>query len=360
MFKRKKTWFPKKILWRLTIPNMVVISIFIALSSIATYNTACYLADDIGTVQLENQVIFDTTLFQYILIFSISAIVASSLVHFYVTKKLINPLQELINSTIRMKKGDYPTPLSSSSTDEIGQLTTHFNDLVQQLKTNQENRKKLVSDISHELRTPLANLNGYMSALKNGVITGDKKLYESLHGELNQITQMVNQLDQLKEWDDIKNQKFTEKETFQLNKLVQQTVEMFRWNLNEKEILCEVSMDTGKVHASKKDIAQIFSNFLDNAIRYYNGSEPIVIKGESRQTEYLVEVTGPGERIEKSDHPYLFERFYRVDSSRGKDTGGTGLGLAISKEIIEHHGGQIGMFSTEQLHTFWFTLPTNQ
>src|SRR5699024_10803486 len=129
------------------------------------------------------------------------------------------------------------------------------------------------------------------------------------------------QLDQLKEWDDIKNQKFTEKETFQLNKLVQQTVEMLRWNINEKEILCEVSMDTGKDHDSKKDIAQKISNLLDNAIRYYNGSEPIVIKGESRQTEYLVEVTGPGELIEKSDRPYLFERFYRVDSSRGKDTG---------------------------------------
>src|SRR5699024_11999961 len=101
---------------------------------------------------------------------------------------------------------------------------------------------------SPELLTPVAKLNGYMSEVKNGVITGDKKVYESLHGELNQITQMVNQLDQLKEWDDIKNQKFTEKETFQLNKLVQQTVEMFRWNLNEKEILCEVSMDTGKIH----------------------------------------------------------------------------------------------------------------
>src|SRR5699024_2559244 len=145
---------------------------------------------------------FDTTLFQYILIFSISAIVASSLVHFYVTKKLINPLQELINSTIRMKKGGYPTPLSSSSTDEIGQLTTHFTDLSEQLKTNQQNRKKLLSYILHEHRTPLSNLNGYMRALKNCVISGDNKLYEALHGELNQITQTVNQLDQLKVWDD--------------------------------------------------------------------------------------------------------------------------------------------------------------
>lgn len=360
MFKRKKKWFPKKILWRLTIPNMVVISVFIALSSIATYNTACYLADDIGTVQLENQIIFDTTLFQYIVIFSISAIVASSLVHFYVTKKLINPLQELINSTIRMKKGDYPTPLPQSSPDEIGQLTTHFNDLVQQLKTNQESRKKLVSDISHELRTPLSNLNGYMSALKNGVITGDKALYESLHGELKQITQMVDQLDQLKEWDDVKSQKFTEKETFQLNELAEQSVEMFRWTLDEKAILCELYMDAGAIHASKKDIAQVFSNLLDNAVRYYNGSEPIIVKGEVRQTYYLVEIIGPGELIEESNRPYLFERFYRVDPSRAKETGGTGLGLAISREIIEHHGGQIDMFTANQLHTFWFTLPIIQ
>src|SRR5699024_6351262 len=101
-------------------------------------------------------------------------------------------------------------------------------------------------------------------------------------------------------------------------------------------------------------------NFLDNAIRYYNGSEQFVIIGKSRQTEYLIEVTGPGERIEKSDQTNLIERIYRVESSCVKDTGGTGKGLAIAKEIIEHDGGEIGMFSTEQLHTFWFTLPTNQ
>src|SRR5699024_11504613 len=114
----------------------------------------------------------------YIIKFNIKEKFSSNVIHYNETKKLINTMKKLINSTIQMKKGDYPTPISSSSTDEIEQLTTHFNDLVQQLKTNQENRKKLVSDISHELRTPLSNLNGYMSALKNGVITGDKKLYE--------------------------------------------------------------------------------------------------------------------------------------------------------------------------------------
>lgn len=357
MPKHSKKWLPKQLLWRLTITNTIVIGVFIALSSFAIYNTACVLADGMGTMKSANQDSFDATLYQYLWIFSIAAIVTGSFVHFYLTKVLIHPLRALIESTRRMKKGQYPEPIEEPSADEIGQLIKHFNDLVQQLKTNQEHRQKLVTDLSHEIRTPLSNLNGYLSALKNGVVTGDTALYQSLHAEVERLVQMMDQLDQLKEWDYVKEQTFAEKEPIRMDELATQSMEIFRWTMQREGIQWEIGMSPGTVSADKQAISQVLSNLLDNAIRYYYGQEAILIKGEARTSDYIVRVTGPGNAIPESKQPHLFERFYRADPSRARQTGGRGLGLAISKEIIEQHNGEIGMFSDDYLHTFWFTLP---
>lgn len=357
MTKHKKRWLPKRLLWRLTLTNTVIIGFFIVLSGLAIYSTACMLADGMGALKSANQAKFNATLYQYLWIFSISAIVIGSFVHFYLTKVLINPLRDLIDSTRRMKEGQYPEPIEEPSADEIGQLIVHFNDLVQQLKANQEHRQKLVSDLSHEFRTPLSNLNGYLSALKNGVMTGDETLYQSLHMEVERLIQMMDQLDQLKEWDYVKEQTFAEKESIRMDELANQSIEMFRWTMQRSGIEWEVELDTGTVSANKKAISQVLSNLLDNAIRYYSGEASIFIKGEIRHSEYMMLVTGPGNTIPESEQAYLFDRFYRADPSRTRETGGTGLGLAISREIIEHHNGEIGMFSDDHLHTFWFTLP---
>ncbi|WP_106497982.1 sensor histidine kinase [Lentibacillus sp. Marseille-P4043] len=357
MNKHRKTWFPKQILWRLTFTNIIIIASFIALSSWAIYNTACFLADGMGTMDSQKQGQFDATLFQYLWVFSISAIVIGSLIHFYFTKKLIHPIRELIESTKQMKQGQYPNPLVVNSDDETGQLINHFNDLVEQLKNNQQYRQKLVSDLSHELRTPLSNLNGYLNALKSGVISGDKQLYQSLHEELKRLISLVEQFEQLKEWDYLSKQTFSQKEPLDMVMLVEQTVEMFHWSLRSAGIEVKVQTKSGVVNVYDGGIPQVISNLIDNAIRYYQGIEPIIVTGENLSTEYKVSVSGPGQIIPLSEQSRIFERFYRVDPSRARDTGGTGLGLAISKEIVDHHNGQIGIRSNGTYHTFWFTLP---
>src|SRR5699024_1779028 len=149
----------------------------------------------------------------------------------YFTKKLIDPLRKLITSTKSMKKGDYPEPLEVTSWDEIGELISNFNGLVGQLKTNHEQRKKLVTDLSHELRTPLTNLNGYLHALKNGVIEGDEKLYHSLYQESERLTKMLSQLEVLKEWDYISERSYVKKEKVFMDELIEGSVKMFYFQL---------------------------------------------------------------------------------------------------------------------------------
>lgn len=356
--KHFKSLLPEGLLWRLTFINIFIIASFIVLSSWAIYNTACYLADDLGARGPQNQ--FDSTLFQYLLIFSTSAIVIGSLIHFYLVRKLIRPIRKLIQSTKTMKRGQYPSPIDVTSDDEMGQLTGHFNDLVQQLHDNQVHRQKLVSDISHELRTPLSNLNGYLHALNNGVIEGEAKLYQSLHEEAKRLTTMVDQLEQLKEWDYIATQTFTEKESMDMQLLIEQSVDLFRWSLDKNSITADVEAEVGEVSVNNGGIQQVIGNLIDNAIRHYDGTGTIIVRGKNEGNTYLFTISGPGREIPESKSNEIFERFYRIDPSRARDSGGTGLGLAISKEIIEHHQGEIGVTSTGNHHTFWFTIPLSK
>lgn len=348
---------PKQFLFRLTFINIVIITVFVGLSSWAIYNTACVLADGFISMSAQKQAQFEATLFQYLWIFSIAAIVIGSLTHFYLTKKLIQPLRELIDSTKKMKQGKYPNPIAAKHKGETGELIHHFNDLVRQLEVNETHRQKLVSDLSHEFRTPLSNLNGYLRALQTGVIAGDEKLYASLHQESKRLIHLVERIEQLKEWDHVSSQTYSEKSSVSMNKLVEQSVEMFRWGLEQANIKVKVDVAPSLITVNSDQVTQVISNLLDNAIRYYEGTESLTIKGINHLSEYKLCITGPGKPISNIDHELIFERFYRTDQSRSRELGGSGLGLAISKEIIEHHGGRIGMTSERNMYTFWFELP---
>jgi len=355
--KDRKTWFPKRFLWRLTLLNIIIISSFIVLSSWAIYHTACFLVDGMGTRNGWSQELFNSTLFNYLLIFSIITIVAGSLIHFYLTKKLTQPLRELIESTKNMKQGHYPEPIETTAKDEIGELIGHFNGLVQQLINTQQNREKLISDLSHEFRTPLSNLEGYLNALKNGVIEGNPKLYHSLLEESKRLTQMLEQLELLKNWNDVSRQTYFETEMIDINLLIAQSVNMFDWLLKDRDISVDVQIEHAKINASYEGIFQVMSNLIDNAINYYQGTDPIIVKGVKNVETYIVSIASPGQEIPLEHQDKIFERFYRIDPSRNRKTGGSGLGLAITKEIIEQHGGKIELHSDTNYHIFSFSLP---
>jgi two-component system, OmpR family, sensor histidine kinase BaeS len=315
------------------------------------------LANGLISMSDQKQAQFEATLFQYLWIFSIMTIVIGSLTHFYLTRKLIQPLRELIASTKKMKRGEFPNPIIITPDGEIGELITHFNDLVKQLETNEQYRQKLVSDLSHEFRTPLANLNGYLRALQSGVIEGDVRLYQSLQAEAKRLIQLVEQMEQLKEWDWVSKQSFLQKSPVSIKKLVDQSVEMYRLTLKQMNMKVHVDIEPILVTVNSGAITQVISNLLDNAIRYYDGTGPIWIEGRIGPAEYWLGITGPGKPISVLDRERIFERFYRTDQSRSRELGGSGLGLAISKEILERHHGKIGVRSKENVHTFWFTLP---
>ncbi|MBP1948185.1 sensor histidine kinase [Virgibacillus litoralis] len=355
--KRIISKLPKGFLWRLSALNFLVVASAIVVSGLATYNTACFLVDAMGGLEEQRQQQFNATLFNYLWIFIITAIVTGSLLHFYMTKKLIRPIRSLIESTKQLKKGNYPDPVEVTSQDEVGELAVQFNALIQQLHTNEQHRQKLVSDLSHEFRTPLTNLNGYLQSLERGDIQGNQDLYKALYQESQRLTVMIEQLEQLKEWDYVTSQTYSHSREVDIANLINQCVAMFQLQMEEKDIGLSVNVSSCKLHIHEEGIQQIISNLLENAIQYYNGEGGIHVLGEQQNSVYRIVVSGPSAFIPESERENIFERFYRLDTSRSRKTGGSGLGLAIAKEIIDRHGGQIGVISEKNTNTFWFTLP---
>lgn len=359
MIKFIKSLWPQQIIWRLTLLNTIAFAAVVILTSLTIYNAACALVSGMESdVQRQNQ--FDAALLQFLWVSTAATIIIGSLIHFYLTKKLMRPLKELIESTKAMKDGRYPETIEVRTEGEMGELIGHFNELVQQLKLNEQSRQKVVSDLSHEFRTPLSNLNGYMNALSNGVIEGNPALFQSLQGEAKRLTAMVEQLEQLKEWDFAAAETLAETEREEMGQLIRQAADMFHWRLEEKGIRVEIEAERGFVAVYNSGIQQVLGNLIDNAIRYYEGSGPIRIVGKNSGTGYRVSVISEGQEISEGDTDKIFDRFYRTDPSRNRNTGGSGLGLAISKEIIERHGGRIGLDSTDRRHAFWFALPLDE
>lgn len=270
----------------------------------------------------------------------------------------MRPIRSLIQSTEELKLGRYPEPVEVYKDDEIGQLAMQYNGLIEQLKTNDEQRNRLVTDISHEIRTPLSNLNGYLQALKDGDITADKVLFASLFQELNRLSQMIEQLEQLKEWDYLSTQSIVEKETLEIEPILLQSAAMFERTLKQKNISIRFKIESCEVSIHVVGIQQVISNLLENAIHYYEGDGPILLAGQKRGKGYCISITGPSKPIPEIEREKVFRRFYRLDTSRSRMTGGSGLGLAISKEIIKrHHQGEIGIDTTRYSNTFWVVLP---
>lgn len=351
---------PTGFLWRLSVLNVVVLVAATALSGWAIYNTACFLAAGVGALDAEKQQQFNSTLLNYLWIFMIVAALFGSVFHFYLTKHLIGPIRELIKSTKKMQKGHYPKPVAVTGNDEVSQLVEQYNRLLAQLQNNEVHREKMIHDLSHEIRTPLANLNGYLQALKDGDLDGDIELFAALYKESNRMTKMVEQLDQLTEWDYLKEQVIVEKTPCDISDLLKQCVAIFERTLAQENIAIQVEVEPYEIPLHVEGLQQVMSNLIENGIQYYEGEGPIIISGKKQTQGYIVSVKGPGQPIPEQEKENIFRRFYRLDDSRSRMTGGSGLGLAISKEIIErHHHGEIGVEVSEGQNEFWFMLPDN-
>ena len=354
---KTKPWLTKwkqSILWKLILLNGLVIGIAIWLAGVSVKDFACLLFNQyVGTEESE---LFNKSMQSFLLKASFIAVLAAGFIHYVFVKRLLSPLKTLSLATQEMAKGKYPSALPVTTVDEIGLLTSDFNNLSQKLQQTEESRKKMVSDIAHELRTPLTNINGYLEALKSGMIEGDPEIFESLHEESLRITRLVEQLHHLNVWESKRLSDKTMK-VVALAQVITSTLENFSLEFKNKGISLDTSIQDGKVMGHEDGLKQVMMNLLKNVLQYDQGGW-VRLEGEIVQGYYQVKVTNEGEAIPKAKAEQIFDRFYRLDPSRNRETGGSGLGLALVKEIVEQHNGEVGVISDNNQHSFWFKIPT--
>jgi len=234
---------------------------------------------------------------------------------------------------------------------------------VTQERRREAYQKEFVAGVSHELRTPLSLIQGYTEALQDGVAQDEAERQEYLKIILEESQRLMSLVQDLLDLNRLElNQLSLNRQVLDLEAIIDETVRKFRPLAQEKEIKLKAALppETPQVWADPLRIRQVLTNLVTNALRHtpQDGEVILGVKVLGRQVEIWVKDSGPG--ISETEQQLVWERFYRVEKDRSRDSGGTGLGLAIVRRLIEAHGGQVGVESTPGSGSrFYFTLPVN-
>lgn len=292
----------------------------------------------------------------------LSLIATNVLLHLWASRAIVKPLQALRQSAEHIKAGDLSytaIPVTKDEAgfkrlDEIGQLSQSFEEMRRKLKQSVElrlqdeaNRKELVSNISHDLKTPITSIIGYVEGIQDGVAsTPDKmdKYLKTIHGKAKHMDRLIDELFLFSKLD-LNQVPFTF-EQVDIGAFLRQTADELRFELEQKGIRLEAREPAGaavKVSADRVQLKRMIVNVVENSIKHMDKPEPRIALSwrMNDQGEAVVSIEDNGTGISAESLPYVFDRFYRADSSRSGSGGGSGLGLAIAKQISERHGGTI-------------------
>lgn len=268
--------------------------------------------------------------------------VLTGFVSWFLSRHLLAPIRLLTDGTRALASREFTTRIETRTGDELGQLAADFNAMAETLEHYEEMRKQWISDISHELRTPLSVLRGEIEAMQDGVREVDRKTLDSLYAEVLHLGKIVDDLHELSMADS--GALHLDRRPVDPAEVLSETLALFRTRFQQAQItIVEDLPADGKTTllGDAKRLAQLFTNLLENSLRYTDTPGTLKILQRTTQSRLTLtfEDSGPGVPEEAVDR--LFDRLYRVDSARTRSRGGSGLGLAICKAIVESHGGTI-------------------
>ena len=273
----------------------------------------------------------------------------------------IIPLRAVIKAAREYAQGkfDYKFTIGKNRHDEFKDLMDTIEYMAKELSLMEEYQRKFISNISHDFRSPLTSIKGFATAMIDGTIPPElyNKYLNTICFETDRLTKLTSGLIELGKFDS--HQALLDIRECDLHSIIKQTVETFEGSCREKYISLNLIFEGDEAHvmADKGKIEQVLYNLIDNAIKFSRNNSDINITTRSKGNKVIVSVKDYGIGIPKESLKKIWERFYKTDSSRGKDKKGSGLGLSIVREIIQSHGEEIDVISTENAGTeFVFTL----
>jgi signal transduction histidine kinase len=299
---------------------------------------------------------YDDSVTRVVITATIVAIVASVGLAIILARMLARPLAEIGAAARRIADGDYAARVPREGPEELASLADSFNQMAASLEDQEAMRRDFIANAAHELRTPLTNLQGYLEALRDGVISADRSTYESLHEEADRLVRLSRSLDALAEGDAGTNPSHPIE--LDLSGAIRSAIDLATPAVERAGLRLELDVpDRLPAQADPDRLAQVLANLLSNAVRYTPAGGSITVRAERQPADVLVSILNTGDGIPAEDIDRVFERFYRVEKSRDRARGGAGIGLAIVKQLIEASGGRVGAESTGGVTRFWFSLP---
>ena len=270
--------------------------------------------------------------------------------------RIARPLREIGKAARRVAEGDYEARIPREGPEEIVSLSDSFNQMAAALEEQERMRREFIANAAHELRTPLTNLQGYLEALRDGVIAPDRATFESLWDEADRLVRLSRSLDTLAAGD--AGTSAPTATDLDLAAILRAAVDLARPAALAAGLELEAAIPERLPARGHPDqLAQVAGNLIQNAIRYTPSGGRIAVAAERRPADVLVSITNSGEGIPPDDLPHVFERFYRVEKSRDRARGGAGIGLAIVRQLVETAGGAVGAESRDGQTRFWFSVP---
>ncbi|WP_394120695.1 ATP-binding protein [Planococcus donghaensis] len=270
-----------------------------------------------------------------------------TIVTILVLSRLITlPLIRMKEATEQLSKGNNHVKLNMERKDELGELANAITTLSDDLDRLKTARNEFLASISHELRTPLTYIKGYADIVSRSTTSPQeqKEYIGIIREETTHLTGLIQQLFELAKMDH--NQFLIKKENFSLAMLFNSVSGLVRPAFDEKNISLSVSCDQEIIAVVDPErFQQVLLNVLDNAKKHSGEGTKVTLQGMQNEETISISVIDEGEGIPEEDLPFVFERLYRVEKSRSRQSGGSGLGLAIAKEIVESHGGHISIES---------------
>lgn len=276
-----------------------------------------------------------------IYLIAVAALLLAAIISAILAKQLTQPIRSLATGAQSITAGDYDTRIPDVRNDELGDLARDFNELSQTLEKNRVSRRQWVSDIAHELRTPLAVLRGELDAIEDGVREFDAGTRKSLQVEVARLTRLVGELHDLSVYDE--GGVNLQRETVNIGAMLRDVIASAENRLRDAGIRLSLRLpeETVTVLADSTRLEQLFTNLIENTIRYTDAPGSLFLSCDVGAETVDIEFADSAPGVPKHALGRLFDRLFRVDASRSRDTGGSGLGLSICKAIVDAHGGTI-------------------
>lgn len=273
---------------------------------------------------------------------------------------MVIPLKKTITAAKAYVAGNYEKKLVIHSGGEFKALADVIGYMGDTMYRFNEYQREIIANVSHDFRSPLTSIKGYAEAIKDGTIPPEQqdKYLDVMLFEVERLTKLTSNLLILNTMD--RKGMILQPSEFDINEVIKKLARTFEGQCKKKRLIIQLVFSAKEifVNADRDKIAQVLYNLVDNAIKFSQADSAIRITVEEKGRKAMISVKDNGVGIPKEDLSKVWDRFYKSDSSRGKDKKGTGLGLSIAKEIMTAHKENINVISTEGVGTeFVFTLP---